>query len=336
MWMAAMLAAIARMCVARGPAFVGGNLQRSLRQAGALAVPKDVPGLEPLRVPEGWQAPEPRPLSATRSSLFLALLGASVALALRLGAGALAQGWRFGTAEVREGRYALALGPLNIRDGSDVIDGKFARPSQPLVLYEYEASPFCRKVREALCILDIPCEMRPCPGARTGFSDELAERTGRRTVPYLIDPSADVEMFESDDIVDYLYDKYGPGKGEVPWLLRDPVAQFTAAFASIARSFAGARPEPGARADNPKRAPLELWGYECSPFVKLVRERLCSLMLPHVVLPCSRGSPRRDEMVKLTGRFQVPYLRDPNTGAELFEMPEILDYLLEVYTVETK
>ena len=30
---------------------------------------------------------------------------------------------------------------------------------------------------------------------------------------------------------------------------------------------------------------------------------------------------------------QVPYLVDPNTGVALFESPEILDYLEEVYTV---
>ena len=30
---------------------------------------------------------------------------------------------------------------------------------------------------------------------------------------------------------------------------------------------------------------------------------------------------------------QVPFLKDPNTGVELFESPDILDYLEEVYTV---
>ena len=31
-------------------------------------------------------------------------------------------------------------------------------------------------------------------------------------------------------------------------------------------------------------------------------------------------------------QFQVPFLVDPNTGVELFESPEILDYLEQVYT----
>ena len=41
--------------------------------------------------------------------------------------------------------------------------------------------------------------MRPCPGALPGgkYSDELFARTGRRTVPYLIDEGKAVEMFGS-------------------------------------------------------------------------------------------------------------------------------------------
>ena len=50
------------------------------------------------------------------------------------------------------------------------------------------------------------------------------------------------------------------------------------------------------------------------------------LTLPHVMVPClCRGaSPppesvtpnATDRMMKEQGRFQVPFLRDPNTGAE--------------------
>ena len=89
-----------------------------------------------------------------------------------------------------------------------------------------------------------------------------------------------------------------------------------------------------ARAGNEERKPLELWGYETSPFVRPVREKLCALCLRHVVVPTARGSPNRDKLIAKTGvQFQVPYLVEPNTGGELFESPEILDYLEEVYTV---
>jgi glutaredoxin len=42
----------------------------------------------------------------------------------------------------------------------------------------------------------------------------------------------------------------------------------------------------------------------------------------------------RDRMVERTGRFQVPYLVDNNTGIEMFEGPEIVQYLEAVYTVK--
>lgn len=181
-------------------------------------------------------------------------------------------------------------------------------------------------------MLDLACEMRPCPGARTGFSDELFELTGRRTVPFLVDPDKEVAMFESDDIINYLFKTYGPGEEAVPWNLKEPFASVTCAFVSLARGMAGAKPAPGVLPENVKRKPLELWGPEGSPFVKLVREKLCSLMLPHVVLTAARGSVRRNQMIAKTGRFQVPLLVDPNTGVELFESPEICDYLEQVYT----
>jgi glutathione S-transferase len=79
--------------------------------------------------------------------------------------------------------------------------------------------------------------------------------------------------------------------------------------------------------------PLELWGYECSPFVAPVREKLSTLCLPHILVSCSRGSENRNKMIEKTGRFQVPFLVDPNTGIEMFEGAEIVKYLDEVYTV---
>ena len=39
-------------------------------------------------------------------------------------------------------------------------------------------------------------------------------------------------------------------------------------------------------------------------------------------------------MVAKTGRFQVPFLVDPNTGIEMFEGAEIVEYLEAVYTVK--
>lgn len=65
----------------------------------------------------------------------------------------------------------------------------YPRASKPIILYEYEASADCRRVREACSILDLNVEFRPCPGGTRGFSDQQATLTlgGKREVPYMID-----------------------------------------------------------------------------------------------------------------------------------------------------
>lgn len=82
------------------------------------------------------------------------------------------------------------------------------RPSKPLVLYSYEGNQFCRLVREVLTELDIPHELRSA-GKESPRREELAEITGGSSqCPYLIDPNTGVSMFESADIIKYLYKTY--------------------------------------------------------------------------------------------------------------------------------
>ena len=91
---------------------------------------------------------------------------------------------------------------------------------------------------------------------------------------------------------------------------------------------------PNARPDNGAMKPVELWGYEGSPFVRPVREVLNSLALPHLMVYSGRGSSNRDVMREKTSRFQVPYLEDPNTGIKMFESGAIVKYLMETYTTD--
>uniref|UniRef100_A0A7S0HXD0 GST N-terminal domain-containing protein n=1 Tax=Phaeocystis antarctica TaxID=33657 RepID=A0A7S0HXD0_9EUKA len=302
--------------------------------------------LPKVSAPPNFVQPTPRPLTVTRPSEELpSLLTGGLVLAIRLATGVFTLGWTpklltgdeaaaVGTAT---GTYGFKFGPLAFRDTSPLLAGA-PRPEQPLVLYEYEGSPFCRKVREAALLLDVPVEFRPCPGARAGFATELKERTGRMTVPYLVDPNSGTEMFESDDIVNYMLDTYGPPRDAyndlVLWPLRGAFMTTTATFATLFRGLAGSKRQANARPDNEEMLPLELWGYEPSPFVRPVREKLCGLCLRHVLIPTARGSANRDALIAKTGvQFQVPYLVDPNTGVALFESLEIIEYLDAVYTV---
>ena len=300
-----------------------------------------------VEVPSDFEVPEPKPLTITSSTDVPALLKASIALALRLGTSAFVLGWKIDSLSYKqqdenEKKYFLSLlgGNIKIRDTSSVLSNA-PRPEKPLILYEYDASPFCKRVREMINILDLTVEYRPCPGARqSAFSQELNEITGRKTVPYLKDPNTNVAMFESNDIIEYLVSTYGPQDktlydSKALWPITfEQFSIFTSTLAAVLCNLPASKRQENARPDNEQMKPLELWGYECSPFVKPVREKLCSLALPHLMISCSRGSRNRDVLFEKTGRFQVPYLVDPNTGIEMFESAEICQYLDAVYTVK--
>src|SRR5262249_56768586 len=77
--------------------------------------------------------------------------------------------------------------------------------------------------------------------------------------------------------------------------------------------------------------PLELWSFEASPFCRIAREALCTLELPYRLHNVGKGSPSREAFVERSGKMQVPFLVDPNTGAALFESADIVGYLERTY-----
>ena len=97
-----------------------------------------------------------------------------------------------------------------IRAGSGRSVGPLGdRPERCLILYDFEGCPFCRKVREALSMLDLDVEILPCPKNGPRFRAEVKSRGGRLSFPYLVDPNTETEMYESDDICVYLEQTYG-------------------------------------------------------------------------------------------------------------------------------
>ncbi|WP_394846003.1 glutathione S-transferase N-terminal domain-containing protein [Pendulispora brunnea] len=81
-------------------------------------------------------------------------------------------------------------------------------PDDLLELYSYEASPYCRLVRETLMKWEVPYIVHnvargsPKRGA-------FVERTGKMQLPYLVDKARGIEMFESRAIKDYIEDHFG-------------------------------------------------------------------------------------------------------------------------------
>ncbi|NQZ97680.1 MAG: glutathione S-transferase N-terminal domain-containing protein [Myxococcales bacterium] len=200
------------------------------------------------------------------------------------------------------------------------------RPEKTLELYEFEACPFCRKVREALSILDLEAMVHPCPKGGPLYREAVKKRGGKAQFPYLVDPNTGTEMYESDDIIRTLFDRYGNGSPPLALSL-GPITNITASLASLMRPMSGLRYEP---ARTPDRF-LELYSFEASPFCRLVREKLCSLELPYRLHNVAKGSEAREAFVARSGRMMVPYLVDPNTDTALFESADIVRYLEETY-----
>jgi glutathione S-transferase len=201
-----------------------------------------------------------------------------------------------------------------------------SRPERPLELYEFEGCPFCRKVREALSILDLDAVVYPCPKNGPRFRPEVVRRGGKAQFPYLVDPNRGVEMYESDDIVRYLFETYG--SGPVPRILGLPIVTDVASgLASAARLGGGSR----YRSARQTTAQLELWSFEASPFCRIAREALCDLEIPYLLHNVAKGSAKRDAFVRRAGKMQVPYLVDPNTSAAMFESADIVRYLETTY-----
>lgn len=199
-------------------------------------------------------------------------------------------------------------------------------PAKPLELYEFEVCPYCRIAREALSALSLDPIVYPCPKGGTIFREKVKREGGRYQFPYLVDPNNGVAMYESSDIVDYLFREYGDGG--VPWFLRQRT--FAIATSMLASGFRPSRGRHAVRSRQPEKL-LELYSYEGSPFCRIAREALCELELPHQLRNVPRQSPDREDFVSVSGRMKVPYLLDPNTGAQMFESADIRRYLYTTY-----
>lgn len=116
--------------------------------------------------------------------------------------------------------WQRALAPLDtassalasaVRPRGNRVDAGYASRTQPetlLELWSFEASPFCRKVREELTRLGLDYQVHNV-GKRGRRRPELVALGGKMQVPYLVDKNTGVAMYESDDIIAYLRRTYG-------------------------------------------------------------------------------------------------------------------------------
>lgn len=236
--------------------------------------------------------------------------------------------------------------------GTNAFEEPARRPTALLKLYDIEASPYCRLVRETLTELGLDALILPCPSGGRRFRVEAEAIGGKQLFPLLVDEGAGTHLYESAEIVDYLEKTYGRGRTAARGIWRGlAVGTSYLASALLWRPGAGITGMT-ARASKAPEKPLELYSFESSPYAKRVRARLCELELPYVLRNTGKGawsdlgppsfrdklfrgpmgtSQNRRWLAEHTGRVQVPYLRDPNTGTEMYESDAILAYLDRTY-----
>jgi glutathione S-transferase len=251
-----------------------------------------------------------------------------------------------------DGLVNLLAGTVRGWRGTAAFTPPDRRPEKLLKLYDIEASPYCRLVREVLTELDLDVLVLPCPSGGERFRAEAEAVGGKRLFPFLVDDNTQTRLYESADIIDYLQETYGR-RTAAPRGWRRSVAVGSSYVSSAllwraGSSITGMTARPSKAAEQP----LELYSFESSPYSKRVRARLCELELPYVLRNTGKGawsdmgppsfrdkifrapmdtSRNRRWLAEHTGRVQVPYLRDPNTATEMYESDAILAYLDRTY-----
>lgn len=120
---------------------------------------------------------------------------------------------------------------------------KCVQPELPIILYDMEACPFCRRVREAFTALHLDVEIRPCPKGGQRFREEAAEIGGKQQFPLLVDKNTDTVMYESSDIVAYLFREYA-GRPVPKFYRGKPWQPAVGSVASAVSALRGLRARP--------------------------------------------------------------------------------------------
>lgn len=214
-------------------------------------------------------------------------------------------------------------------------------PNHHLILYEYEASPWCRLVREYATILDLQIHIRPCPrqtlflegafDASSRFRPEAMgylqqyHQTDDLTFPLLVDQTDStrepVVIIQSYDILNHLWDRYGQNvlttSEQAPRAdqrINSTNIPFPFRFLSLAAP-AYFRPWPTCGIlqtpslwNKEENDEVVLYQAEGCPESRLVREVLCTLEVPYLSIPMGNGSSH--QLPNNTAKAEIPVLID--------------------------
>lgn len=204
------------------------------------------------------------------------------------------------------------------------------RPVLPLILYQYEGCPFCRRVREALCVLKINVIIYPCPrttlaqyGVESGsrYRGEATRLSGGKCMfPILVDPNEPSSAADTGDdnglfklnhkngrvvidsaaIVSYLWTTYGD-RATMPWNYALLGGQASPPVLLALPSLFRLMPHNGILKDTKvvSKVPtqlLELYSCEACPGSRLVRERLDCIEIPYLCINDNPAVAVRDSV----------------------------------------
>lgn len=77
---------------------------------------------------------------------------------------------------------------------------------------------------------------------------------------------------------------------------------------------------------------LELYQFEQCPYCKKVREKLTELSLDYICRNVPKLTKKREILMTLGGKDQVPFLVDLDKDVFMYESDEIIKYLDKNYT----
>lgn len=182
----------------------------------------------------------------------------------------------------------------------------------PLIIYEFEGCPFCRIAREAVSAAGAPTLMRPCPKGGKRFRPQVREQGGKAQFPFLVDENNGVTLYESADIARYVHEVRGGSRSWLRYL--GPANLMLSQLGVLVRGLSGTF----AKRSRPPEAPLELFGAERDPAVRLVKERLCAMEIEYLWRPVNPGGGVA--------------LRDPRLKEALNGAPAIINHLRAAYS----
>lgn len=138
---------------------------------------------------------------------------------------------------------SLVASSLALWRGTSLVKAAKA-PAKLLKLYDMEGSPYCRAVREVLTALGLDAEIYPCPKGGQRFRPLVEKLGGKQQFPYLVDPNTGVAMYESGDIVAYLFKTYGQCDTPRAYKAAGVIMPYVSGLGTVVRAMRGLNYRP--------------------------------------------------------------------------------------------